>query len=68
MRVNPHSASEAGAWETSGILDASLLSGEQRGTLFPLTVQAHGIHDQAPPSRITDTDLVEGGQLLFLTR
>ncbi|RPF83641.1 MAG: DUF839 domain-containing protein [Roseibacillus sp. TMED18] len=60
----------AGEWETSGILDVSTLFGEPAGTLFLFDVQAHGIEDQDnfnPGSRITDGDLVEGGQLSFLS-
>ncbi|HMB78165.1 MAG TPA: alkaline phosphatase PhoX, partial [Kiloniellaceae bacterium] len=63
-------AGESGAWESSGIVDVSELFGEAPGNLFLFTVQAHGIEDQAdsnPTSRIVDEDLVEGGQLLFLT-
>lgn len=59
----------AGAWESSGIIDVSTLFGEAPGTLFLFDVQAHGIDDQDEfhmHSRITDGDLVEGGQLLFL--
>ena len=63
----------AGEWESSGILDVSTLFGETAGTLFLFDVQAHGIEDQttkssAPnfDSSITDDNLVEGGQLLFL--
>ena len=59
----------AGEWESSGILDVSTLFGEKKGTLFVFDVQAHGIEAQADVnglSRITDGDLVEGGQLLFL--
>ena len=59
----------AGAWESSGILDVSLLFDQDPGTLFLLTVQAHGIRDQTSfnaASRISDLDLVEGGQLLWL--
>jgi secreted PhoX family phosphatase len=58
-----------GEWESSGILDVSALFGEAPGTLFISSIQAHGIADQAefnPTSRITDDDLVEGGQLVFL--
>lgn len=62
-------AGENGAWESSGILDVSSPFGEPRGSLFPFVVQAHGIDDQhqfnASP-RITNDDLVEGGQLFFL--
>lgn len=39
--------------------------------LFDFNVQAHGIVDQEDvnaTSRISDGDLVEGGQLLFLER
>jgi hypothetical protein len=63
------SMAEAGEWESSGILDVSELFGEKRGTLFLFDVQAHGIEDQDDfnaDSRITDGDLVEGGQLSFL--
>jgi hypothetical protein len=61
---------EAGEWETSGILDVSSLFGEKKGTLFLFDVQAHGIEDQTgtnADSRINDDDLVEGGQLSFLS-
>ena len=60
-------AGNVGSWETSGILDAGSLFG--RPGLLVLDVQAHGIDGQEqynPESRITDDDLVEGGQLLFL--
>lgn len=63
-------AGNAGEWESSGILDVSQLFGEKKGSLFLFTVQAHGIEDQDDfnaDSRIIDGDLVEGGQLLFLT-
>jgi hypothetical protein len=62
-------AGNAGEWETSGIVDVSSLFGEKAGTLFLIDVQAHGIEDQDDfnaDSRITDGDLVEGGQLSFL--
>lgn len=62
-------AGDAGEWESSGILDVSTLFGEKKGTLFLFDVEAHGIEDQDDfnaDSRITDGDLVEGGQLLFL--
>lgn len=61
----------AGEWESSGILDVSSLFGEKKGTLFLFDVQAHGVDDQEtqnPESRIRDSDLREGGQLLFLAR
>jgi serralysin len=63
-------AGEVGGWETSGIVDVSTLFGERAGSLFLFDVQAHGIDDQErfnADSRITDGDLKEGGQLLFLT-
>ena len=65
-----HDAGDVGAWETSGIVDVSHLFGERGGSLFLFDVQAHGIDDQADvneASRITDDDLKEGGQLLFLS-
>ncbi|MBV2090745.1 MAG: PhoX family protein [Candidatus Thiodiazotropha sp. (ex Ctena orbiculata)] len=61
----------AGEWESSGIVDVSDLFDEDEGTTFLFSVQAHGIEDQDQfnaDSRIVDGDLVEGGQLLFLTR
>ena len=64
-------AGAAGEWESSGIIDVSELFGEQPGSLFLFNVQAHGIEDQDqfnPESRIVDSDLVEGGQLLFLIK
>jgi len=60
----------SGEWESSGIIDVSTLFGKNVGTLFLFNVQAHGIEDQDdfnPTSRINDGDLVEGGQLLFLS-
>lgn len=63
-------AGNAGEWESSGILDVSQLFGEKKGTLFLFDVEAHGIEDQDDfnaDSRIVDGDLVEGGQLSFLT-
>ena len=62
-------ADTAGEWETSGILDVSTLFGKKGGSLFVFNVQAHGIKDQTDinaQSRINDSDLVEGGQLLLL--
>lgn len=64
-------AGDAGEWETSGILDVSKLFYKRPGSLFIFNVQAHGIEDQEeenPDSRINDDDLVEGGQLLFLSK
>jgi len=56
-------AGRLGAWESSGILDVSSLFGSAPGTLFLLTVQAHGIQDGVIGG---DALLVQGGQLLFL--
>lgn len=64
-------SADVGAWESSGIVDVSGLFDSAPGTIFLLDVQAHGIEDQDdfnPDSRIEDFDLVEGGQLLFLTK
>jgi secreted PhoX family phosphatase len=66
--ADPHGFAN-GEWESSGILDVSSLFGKAPATLFISSVQAHGITDQAAfnlASRITDNDLVEGGQLVFL--
>lgn len=62
---------EIGKPESSGILDVSELFGEPGGSLFLFDVQNHGIDDQDrynDDSRITDDDLKEGGQLLFLRK
>ena len=64
---------DIGDWESSGILDVSTLFGEAPGTLFLADVQAHALDDQDrfPESlqpRLTDGDLKEGGQLMFLAR
>ena len=66
-------SADVGAWESSGILDVSNLWDAAPGTIFLLDVQAHGIEDQDVfnpdfDSRITDSDLVEGGQLIILTK
>jgi len=64
---------DIGDWESSGILDVSTLFDEAPGSLFIANVQAHGIDDQdrfvihGSGARITDGDLKEGGQLLFLS-
>jgi predicted extracellular nuclease/2',3'-cyclic-nucleotide 2'-phosphodiesterase (5'-nucleotidase family) len=64
---------DIGDWESSGILDVSTLFDEAPGTLFLADVQAHALDDQDrfPESlqpRLTDDDLKEGGQLLFLAK
>ncbi|MCG6967172.1 MAG: PhoX family protein [Chromatiaceae bacterium] len=51
-----------GEWESSGILDVSVLFGAARGTLFLFDVQAHSLRG----GPIARSGLVEGGQLLFL--
>lgn len=61
----------AGNSESSGILDVSSLFDALPGTLFILDVQAHGINTQTtvnPDSRLTNGDLGEGGQLIFLKK
>lgn len=69
-------AGSAGEWESSGILDVSSLFGDEPGSLFLYTVQAHGIEDQEDfalnetafeDNPIQDNNLVEGGQLAFLS-
>jgi secreted PhoX family phosphatase len=62
-------AGTVGEWESSGILDVSTLFGTAPGTTFVASVQAHGIDDQTQfnaDSSIVDTNLTEGGQLVFL--
>ncbi|GAB5355936.1 hypothetical protein AAMO2058_000247600 [Amorphochlora amoebiformis] len=58
-------AGKPGEWESSGVIDVSREFGikKDEGLLLLVDVQAHGIEDQVPPSRINDADLVEGGQL-----
>jgi hypothetical protein len=62
---------EVGKPESSGILDVSTLFGEPAGSLYLFDIQNHGVDDQNrfnADSRITDNDLKEGGQLLFLRK
>lgn len=54
---------DKGNWESSGIMDVSKLFNQAPGTLFLADVQAHSIVNQG---NITNTNLVEGGQLLLL--
>ncbi len=54
---------DIGNWESSGILDVSELFDEAPGTRFIFDVQAHSVEDGI----IAEADLVEGGQLNFLT-
>lgn len=60
---------EVGDWETSGVLEVTqFFPNACDGTALIATVQAHGIKEQDtvnPDSRITDGDLVEGGQLVM---
>jgi len=62
-------AGNAGEWETSGILDISNLLHTAPGTIFAVSVMADGIKNQEENnsvSRISNTDLVKGGQLSIL--
>ncbi len=52
-----------GAWETSGVLDVSDRFGQDPGELFLFDVQAHTLNGGV----IASENLVEGGQLLYLT-
>jgi hypothetical protein len=54
---------DIGNWESSGVLDVSQLFDEAPGTRFIYGVQAHSVEDGV----IADADLVQGGQLAFLT-
>jgi hypothetical protein len=66
---------EAGVdWESSGIVDVSTLFDLPAGTLFLADVQAHSLVEQddrgvaaGPAALLTNSGLVEGGQLSFLT-
>ncbi|MCB1773288.1 MAG: DUF839 domain-containing protein [Gammaproteobacteria bacterium] len=59
---------DIGDWESSGIVDVSVLFGEDPGSLFLLSVQAHSIRDgDVTTGGIGGSQyLVQGGQLLFL--
>jgi glycerophosphoryl diester phosphodiesterase len=54
---------EIGNWESSGILDVSKLFDQKSGTLFIGNVQAHSLQDGV----IEEADLVQGGQIFFLS-
>ncbi|MEZ4699233.1 MAG: DUF839 domain-containing protein [Rhodothermales bacterium] len=56
---------DIGNWETSGILDVTSLFKTAKGErLLALDVQAHSLSD----GRIAENNLVQGGQLLLLSR
>lgn len=60
-----------GAWESSGIIDVSPFFKRPHGEVFLSTVQAGGLLNQHvvnPASRIHNSDLVKGGQLLILEK
>jgi len=59
-------AGEIGCWESSGVLDVTTLVRARDGErVLIATVQAHGISDGPIGG---DSQLVEGGQLLFLIK
>ncbi|MDJ0662301.1 MAG: DUF839 domain-containing protein [Crocosphaera sp.] len=53
---------DCGDWESSGILDVTELFGS-KGRLFILDTQAHSLRDGI----IADANLVQGGQLIFMS-
>ena len=53
-----------GWWESSGIIDVSTQFGEKGGSLFMIDVQAHSTIG----GTLTSENLVEGGQILFLSK
>ena len=55
---------DVGDWESSGIIDVSSLFGEEPGSLMLFDVQAHSVRG----GLISTLDLVQGGQLAFLSR
>ncbi len=57
------SPADCGNWETSGILDVSSMFGREPGSFFVLDVQAHSVNGGV----IAAENLVEGGQLLFMS-
>jgi serralysin len=54
---------QIGNWETSGILDVSSLFGKSTASLFISNVQGHSLRG----GPITTGNLVEGGQLFFMS-
>jgi hypothetical protein len=62
-RVNTPSNAEPGEWESSGVINASKLLGEDQ---WLLDVQAHSIVDEEQPGRklVPDSSVGEDGQLL----
>jgi serralysin len=54
---------EVGNWESSGIVDVSKLFGKAAGSFFIGNTQAHSLRGGA----ISSGNLVEGGQLFFLS-
>jgi len=64
-RMTDSRPDKIGAWESSGILDVTGLFETQAGErVFLSTIQAHSVRD----GLITQANLVEGGQLVFLSK
>ncbi len=64
-RMTDSRPDKIGAWESSGILDVTGLFETQAGErVFFSTIQAHSVRD----GLITQAHLVEGGQLVFLSK
>ncbi|MGB7249235.1 MAG: esterase-like activity of phytase family protein [Phormidesmis sp.] len=55
---------DIGNWESSGIIDVSTLFDEAPGTLFIGDIQAHSVGGGI----IDEADLVQGGQIFFLSK
>jgi hypothetical protein len=61
-RVNTPPALEPGTWESSGVINASRLLGEDQ---WLLDVQAHSLPEEQPgPNLVPDSSVGEDGQLL----
>lgn len=61
-RVNTPSNLDPGAWESSGVINASELLGEDQ---WLLDVQSHSLPEEQPgPSLVPDSSIGEDGQLL----
>jgi len=63
-RVNTPPALEPGTWESSGVINASRLLGEDQ---WLLDVQAHSLPEEQPgPNLVPDSSVGEDGQPLMI--
>jgi hypothetical protein len=59
---------DLGDWETSGIIDVTSLFGAQGERLLFLNTQAHSLRGSPSYEATVGLDLVQGGQLLFMSK